>query len=120
MLRELSIMKLEMILRAMIIAGMLAAVSTAQAAKEGGLAGMHDLGKEGGKLCMTEHSHSGSGTGATKNAAKAVAIRSWIDFTNLEYGRAWASFANSASQKTTYTKEQSGWSATVEGRPCKR
>lgn len=106
--------------RTFIAIALLAAMSATVRAQDGGLAEMHDLGKEGGKLCMTEHSHSGSGTGATKNAAKAAAVRSWIDFTNLEYGRAWASFANSASQKTSYTKEQTGWSATVEGRPCKR
>jgi hypothetical protein len=85
-----------------------------------GLAAMHDLRREGGKLCMSDHYHWGNGSGATKQAAQKAAIRSWIDFTDLEYGGRWASFANAASRKTSYTKETSGWSATVEARPCRR
>lgn len=85
-----------------------------------GLAAMHDMRREKGKLCMSDHWHSGSGVGPTKKAAEKAAIRSWIDFTDLEYGGRWASFANAASRKVSYSKESSGWSASVEGRPCYR
>jgi hypothetical protein len=85
-----------------------------------GLAAMHDLRREKGKLCMSDHWHSGSGTGATKDAAQKAAVRSWIDFTDLEYGGRWASFGNAAGKKVSYSKESSGWSASVEGRPCYR
>ncbi len=95
-------------------------MSAGAGAEESGLAASHDLGRENGKLCMSNHAHSGSGTGATKQAARAAAIRSWMDFTDLEYGRAWASFSAAASSKTTYTKEVTGWSANVDARPCKR
>lgn len=95
-------------------------VPAAANAADEGLAGSHDLRKEAGKLCMSEHGHSGSGTGASKEAARRAAIVSWNEFTTFEYGRAWGSYANSAGQKTSYTKEASGWSATVESRPCRR
>jgi hypothetical protein len=85
-----------------------------------GLAAMHDLRREKGKLCMSDHWHSGSGTGATKDAAQKAAVRSWIDFTDLEYGCRWAGFGNAAGKKVSYSKESSGWSASVEGRPCYR
>jgi hypothetical protein len=89
-------------------------------ADETGFASSHDLAKQGGRLCMTDHAHAGSGAGSTKSAARAAAIRSWADFTNMEYGSSWASYSASGGQKVGYTKESSGWSATVEGRPCKR
>jgi hypothetical protein len=79
----------------------------------------HDVRKEGGKTCMSEHAHQGQGVGLTKSAARAAAVKAWIEFTNWEYGSAWASFGRSASQTTRYVKEATGWSAIVEGRPCK-
>ena len=90
------------------------------AADETGFASAHDLGKENGKLCMSDHAHAGYGTGATKAAARVAAIRAWADFTNLEYGSSWASYSASASPTTKYVKEAVGWGANVEGRPCKR
>lgn len=85
-----------------------------------GLAAMHDMRREKGKLCMSDHWHSGSGVGPTKEAAQKAAVRSWIDFTDWEYGGRWASFSNAASKKVSFAKETSGWSASVEGRPCYR
>jgi hypothetical protein len=76
--------------------------------------------KEGGRTCLAEHVHTASGPGATKPAARAAAIRAWIEYTNDEYGRAWASFGNAAGSATRYTKEASGWSATIDARPCRR
>lgn len=96
------------------------AVSVVANAEDTGLTFDHDVTRVNGRLCMTNHGHSGSGTAATKPAARASAVRSWIDFTNFEYGGAWASFAAAAGQSTRYTKEAAGWSATVDARPCKR
>ncbi len=93
---------------------------TAVLADDTGLASMHDLRKERGRLCMADHWHSGSGEGRTKAAARAAAIRSWVDFTNFEYGTVWAHFSTAASQSTRYTKAASGWSAAVDARPCRR
>lgn len=102
-----------------LIAGMAFTVIPATA-EDSGLAIQHDVAREGGRLCMSNHGHGGSGNGASKPAARAAAIRSWIDFTNFEYGRAWASFSSASGSSTRYTKEASGWSATVDARPCKR
>jgi hypothetical protein len=107
--------------RALAIAAIAVSMPFAASAQEvSGLAAMHDLRREGGRLCMSDHFHWGNGSGSTKQAAQKAAIRSWIDFTDLEYGGRWASFSNAASRKTSFTKESAGWSATVEGRPCRR
>ncbi|MDX2307948.1 MAG: hypothetical protein NW216_06910 [Hyphomicrobium sp.] len=95
-------------------------LSASANAQDGGLAGMHDQRRERGRLCMSDHFHSGSGVGKTKEAAKAAAIRSWADFTAFEYGNRWASFSIAGSKGISYTKENAGWSATVEARPCRR
>jgi hypothetical protein len=92
---------------------------TAVFADDTGLAYSHTLRKERGKLCMADHWHSGSGEGRSKAAARTAAIRSWVGFTNFEYGTVWARFSRAASQTTRYTKAASGWSASVEARPCR-
>jgi hypothetical protein len=107
--------------RSMILALISVVIPVSASAQEvSGLAAMHDMRREKGRLCMSDHWHSGSGTGATKAAAQKAAVRSWIDFTDLEYGGRWASFSNAASKKVSYSKESSGWSASVEARPCYR
>lgn len=88
-------------------------------ADDTGFASSHTLRKEGGRLCMADHAHTGSGTAASKVAARAAAIRAWADFTNLEYGSDWARFGKAAGAVTRYTKEEKGWTATVDARPCK-
>ena len=74
------------------LAGALSLAATAAIADDTGLAYSHTLRKEGGRTCMADHYHSGSGEGRSKDAARASAVRSWIDFTNFEYGSAWARF----------------------------
>ncbi|MEI9901155.1 MAG: hypothetical protein WDN31_14565 [Hyphomicrobium sp.] len=88
-------------------------------ADDTGFAYAHDLRKEGGRLCMSEHFHSGSGSGKSKPAAQAAAARSWADFTNFEYGSAWARWSLAGSKSVRYTKDASGWSADVDARPCR-
>jgi len=101
------------------LAGAFSLATTAAVADDTGLAYSHTLRKEGGRTCMADHFHSGSGEGHTKDAARASAVRSWIEFTNFEYGTVWARFGLAASPSAHYTKEASGWSAVVEARPCK-
>ena len=88
-------------------------------ADDTGFASSHTLRKEGGRLCMADHAHTGSGTAATKPGAQAAAIRAWADFTNLEYGSDWARYGRAAGHVVRYTKEEKGWTATVDARPCK-
>lgn len=100
---------------------MLAAIICACApavADESGLASMHDLRRERGITCMSDHFHSGTGEGSTKKAARAAAIKAWQEFTAFEYGTDWANFRNAASKSIGYSKASSGWSASVEARPC--
>jgi hypothetical protein len=103
-----------------ILAGItMLAASPAVLADDTGLAYAHDLRKEGGRLCMSDQFHQGSGSGHTKASAQAAAIRSWADFTNFEYGTVWARYGRAASRTVRYTKEATGWSADVDARPCK-
>lgn len=89
-------------------------------AQEGGLAAMHAMRREGGRLCMSDHWHYGSsGTSSTKAAAQRAAIASWQDFTDLEYGRAWARFSRAASKKIGCSRNSAGWSCDAEARPCR-
>lgn len=88
-------------------------------ADETGLASSHNLRKERGTTCMADHFHSGYGEGATKAAARAEAAKSWSEFVAFEYGTAWARFGRAGSVTTKYVKASKGWSATVEGRPCR-
>jgi hypothetical protein len=68
-------------------------------ADETGMASIHPWRKVGKKTCLVDHEHAGSGTGINKKAAELSAIRSWISFTDLEYGSDWASFNNSVGKQ---------------------
>jgi hypothetical protein len=89
-------------------------------ADDTGFAYAHSLRKEGGRTCMSDHYHSGSGSGATKSAAQKSAIHSWANFTAFEYGSDWARWGVARSKSVRYTKDSSGWSADVDARPCRR
>ena len=68
-------------------------------ADDTGFAYMHDLRKEGGRTCFTDHWHYGSGNGATKAAAQKDAVGSWASFTAFEYGSDWARFSKAVSKR---------------------
>ncbi len=99
--------------------GILLAASTTVFADDTGVASIHTLRREGGRLCMADHFHAGSGEGRSKGAARAAAVRSWAEFTDLEYGTVWAHFSLARNQSTRYVKADKGWSAYVEARPCR-
>jgi len=103
------------------VAGLLLAAGAGGAAyaDDTGFAYAHDLRKEGGRLCMSDHYHSGSGAGRSKPAAQAAAVRSWADFTNFEYGSAWARWSVASGKSVHFTKSESGWDASVDARPCR-
>ena len=88
-------------------------------ADQTGLAAMHDLRKEGGRTCMADHFHSGSSSGKrTRAAAEAEAIRSWADFTALEYGSDWARYGKAGSRSMRCKHSADGWGCDLEARPC--
>lgn len=105
-----------------IVSVFLAALATTGTAlaDDTGLAGIHDLRREKGRLCMSDHFHAGSSAGqASKAAALNAAISSWAGFTALEYGSDWASFKKAGSKQVTCTQSGSGWGCDINARPCK-
>jgi len=89
------------------------------AADETGFAYTHDTARVAGKLCMTEHYHYGSGSGATKAAAQKDAISSWASFTDFEYGSDWARFGKAMAKGASCSQSGSEYSCQVQARPCK-
>ena len=109
-----------------VILGIVAAVTAAAIwgvpswADQTGLAGMHALRREGGRLCMADHYHYGSGGPASsQGGAQREAIRSWADFTALEYGSDWAHYGRAASARLKCKRGSSGWYCDAEARPCR-
>lgn len=88
-------------------------------ADDSGLATIHDLRRERGRLCMTDHWHDGSGSGSTQKAALKDAIGSWAGFTDLEYGSDWARWAKAGSKSSSCSRSSSGFECSVSARPCK-
>ena len=84
-----------------------------------GSPGIHTWVRVGGKTCMVDHYHDGSGTGSTRARAQASAIRAWVDFTAWEYGRAWGSYAAAAGKSMSCNGSGGSWSCNASARPCR-
>lgn len=93
--------------------------AAAAMADETGLASIHDLARQNGKLCMVDHYHYGNGSGSTKAAAQKEAISSWASFTDFEYGSDWARFSKAGSKSISCKQSAAGFDCQVEARPCK-
>ena len=48
-------------------------------ANDTGFASSHTLRREGGRLCMADHFHGGSGAGGSKVVAYTMAMKGWYD-----------------------------------------
>jgi hypothetical protein len=106
-------------MRAILFGSVFATLIAPAFADQTGIADMHSLRREGGRTCMSDHFHSGSSSGQrTKAAAAAEAIRSWADFTALEYGSDWARYGKAASRSMRCKSAADGWSCDLEARPC--
>ena len=114
-------MGLKVALGLIVVAAATAAVYVPPAAADQtGLASMHALRREGGRLCMADHFHFGSSSSErSRAAAQRAAIKSWQDFTDLEYGSDWARFSRAASKRMGCSGGSGGWSCNAEGRPCR-
>ena len=97
---------------------LIAAGGTAQA-QSTGLDALHDKVRVGGRLCMADHFHDGSGSGSTRGAATNAAIRSWIDFTAWEYGSRWGSWGASVSKRVSCSGGPGNYNCSVSSRPCR-
>lgn len=119
---------MRVVLASIFAAGVIATVpymSRADSAREvGGLAAIHKLHIENGRLCMADHEHFGqTGTWARQELAKSSAIRSWIGFTRLEYGEVWSDFELAAGKGVdcqAVVSRGGGWTCSVTARPCRR
>lgn len=89
-------------------------------ADETGWASIHELRKERGKLCMSDHWHYGESTGTykSKRRARRSAISSWQDFVDFEYGSSWGTFRRAANKKVDCSHSSSKWKCEVLARPC--
>ncbi len=88
-------------------------------ADQTGFASMHNQARVGGKMCMTDHYHYGSGAGSSKAAAQRDAISSWQSFTDFEYGSDWARFSKAVGKRVSCSRSTSGFDCQVEARPCR-
>ncbi len=114
-------MSLKVALRLIVAAAAVTAVGVPTTwADETGLASIHVLRREGGRICMADHFHYGSsGAQRSRGAAQRSAIRSWADFTDLEYGSSWARWGRAASRRMSCSPSAAGWNCDVSARPCK-
>lgn len=95
-------------------------VSGAAQADDTGVAqALHSLTRSGGRLCLLDHYHDGSGSGSTRGGAQAAAIRAWSDFTSWEYGTSWGRFGAAASKTVNCSGGGRSWSCSVSARPCR-
>ena len=89
-------------------------------AQDTGLASLHDWIRIGGKTCMADHFHDGSGSGPTRGLAQAAAVRAWQDFTAWEYGGRWGSYGYAISRSVRCSGVRGNVSCSVSARPCRR
>ncbi len=86
----------------------------------GELASMHRQHMEGGRVCMSSHTHTGQAAPfATRDAAIAAAIVNWQDYTVAEYGPRWGRFALAAGKDATCKVHRGKWGCHVYARPCR-
>lgn len=76
-----------------------------------------------GKVCRElfgPHMHRGHGSGATKAAAKAAAIKRWSGFTAWEYGKAWGNWSLAVKKSSSCKAGHRGkYRCKVKAQPCK-
>ena len=107
--------------KSMVFAGALALVLAMPAgtALAQGMDDLHSKVRVGGRVCMADHFHDGSGTGSTRARAQAAAIRAWIDFTAWEYGGRWGSYGAAISKSMSCSGGPGNYSCSTSARPCR-
>ena len=118
-MRGLGIMKLGLGCVSALALGLILASGGAALAQDLGLASMHTWVRVGGRTCLLDHFHDGSGSGPTVAAAQRAAIRAWIDFTAWEYGGRWASYGASISKRMGCSGGPGNYSCSTSARPCR-
>lgn len=96
----------------------LMAGTTAANAGQTGLASIHELGYERGRMCMSGHVHDGTGNGASRRTAELQAMSSWASFVDLEYGSDWAHHSIAGGRTMKCSPSGGQWSCATTARPC--
>jgi hypothetical protein len=99
--------------------GLMLVPGGAAVAQDTGLAGMHTWVRVGGRTCLLDHFHDGSGAGSTRAAAQRAAMRAWSDFTAWEYGNRWGSYGASISKRMSCSGGPGNYSCDTSSRPCR-
>jgi hypothetical protein len=87
---------------------------------ESGFAAMHDMRREGRRVCFSDHYHYGTSFGKpTRRAAEAAAVQSWADFVDFEYGGTWNNFTKASGKGMSCGQSSTGWGCDLSARPCK-
>lgn len=98
----------------------LAGLAAPALADETGLHVTHDLRKERGHLCFSDHYHYGSSLGqSSKKGAEIEAIKSWSGFVDLEYGSDWARWSRASAKQMDCSQSTAGWGCSISARPCR-
>lgn len=99
--------------------GVLSLSSGAVASETGVAQALHATARIGGRLCLVDHYHDGSGSGRTQGAAAAAAIRAWQDFTAWEYGSSWGRYGLAVGKSMKCGRAAGGFSCDVTARACR-
>ncbi len=81
---------------------------------------LHDVRREGRRLCLVDHFHDGYSAGqVSKKVAEREAIAAWAGFTAFEYGSSWGSWSKAKSRSMKCAREGAGWACQATARPCR-
>ena len=86
-----------------------------------GAAVIHDVVRIGNRMCFDGHVHYGSSLGqANVKVAQTMAVESWYQLVQLEYGDQWSSYALAAGKDVKCSQSGAGWGCEIHATPCSR
>lgn len=113
-------MTFKTISKMVLVMAMLAGPSLAALADDTGVAtSLHTTVRVGGKTCFSDHSHAGTGSGASRKIAEMQAINNWAGFTAWEYGTDWAKFSKAVRKSMSCSGSGANWTCNLDATPCK-
>lgn len=101
------------------IVGVLSLTSNAVASETGVAQALHATMRIGGRTCLVDHYHDGTGNGRTQAAAAAAAISAWQGFTAWEYGSSWGRYSLAVGKSMKCSRAAGGYSCDVTARACR-
>ena len=104
---------------AVLSSALIGSVLTATSPQAAGLDGLHEKIRVGNRLCMSGHTHDGSGHGASRDRALADAAHGWGSFTALEYGHEWSDFRAAHNQNVSCDASGGEWRCSINASPCR-